>query len=71
MTVSGMSSRTRRWGQLTDTCNRGEQLVSREDQDAFAARSHQRQPPLPTASGEWREEIVEVSVPAASAVMIC
>src|ERR671911_1650466 len=37
-------------GSLTDDCNRGEQLVSREDQDAFAARSHQRAAAA-TASG--------------------
>jgi len=49
-------------GALTDTCNRGEQLVSREDQDAFAARSHQRAAAA-TASGAMGEEIVEVRVP--------
>jgi len=49
-------------GSLTDTCNRGEQLVSREDQDAFAARSHQRAAAA-TASGAMGEEIVEVRVP--------
>jgi acetyl-CoA C-acetyltransferase len=49
-------------GSLTDGCNRGEQLVSREDQDAFAARSHQRAAAA-TASGAMAEEIVEVRVP--------
>jgi acetyl-CoA C-acetyltransferase len=49
-------------GSLTDTCNRGEQLVSREDQDAFAARSHQRAAAA-TANGVMAEEIVEVRVP--------
>jgi acetyl-CoA C-acetyltransferase len=49
-------------GALTDTCNRGEQLVSREDQDAFATRSHQRAAAA-TASGVMAEEIVEVRVP--------
>jgi acetyl-CoA C-acetyltransferase len=49
-------------GALTDTCNRGEQLVSREDQDAFSARSHQRAAAA-TASGAMGEEIVEVRVP--------
>ena len=39
-------------GSLTDGCNRGEQLVSREDQDAFAARSHQRAAAA-TASGVY------------------
>jgi acetyl-CoA C-acetyltransferase len=49
-------------GSLTDDCNRGEQLVSREDQDAFAARSHQRAAAA-TASGVMAEEIVAVRVP--------
>jgi len=49
-------------GSLTDGCNRGEQLVSREDQDAFAARSHQRAAAA-TASGAMAEEIVEVRIP--------
>ncbi len=49
-------------GSLTDDCNRGEQLVSREDQDAFAARSHQRAAAA-TASGAMAEEIVEVRIP--------
>jgi acetyl-CoA C-acetyltransferase len=49
-------------GSLTDGCNRGEQLVTREDQDAFAARSHQRAAAA-TASGAMAEEIVEVRVP--------
>jgi acetyl-CoA C-acetyltransferase len=49
-------------GALTDTCNSGDQLISREDQDAFAARSHQRAAAA-TASGVMAEEIVEVRVP--------
>jgi acetyl-CoA C-acetyltransferase len=49
-------------GGLTDSCNTGEQLVTREDQDAFAARSHQRAAAA-TASGVMAEEIVEVRVP--------
>jgi acetyl-CoA C-acetyltransferase len=49
-------------GSLTDACNRGEQLVSREDQDAFSARSHQRAAAA-TARGVMAEEIVAVSVP--------
>ena len=49
-------------GSLTDVCNRGEQLVSREDQDAFSARSHQRAAAA-TARGVMAEEIVAVSVP--------
>jgi acetyl-CoA C-acetyltransferase len=49
-------------GSLTDGCNRGEQLVSREDQDGFAARSHQRAAAA-TASGVMAQEIVEVGVP--------
>jgi acetyl-CoA C-acetyltransferase len=47
---------------LTDGCNRGEQLVSREDQDAFAARSHHRAAAA-TAGGVMAEEIVEVRIP--------
>jgi acetyl-CoA C-acetyltransferase len=49
-------------GSLIDGCNRGEQLVSREDQDAFAARSHQRAAAA-TAGGAMAEEIVDVRVP--------
>jgi acetyl-CoA C-acetyltransferase len=49
-------------GSLTDGCNRGEQLVSREDQDAFAARSHQRAAAA-TAHGIMAEEIVPVRIP--------
>ena len=49
-------------GSLTDACNRGEQLVSREDQDAFSARSHQRAAAA-TARGVMAEEIVAVSIP--------
>ncbi len=49
-------------GSLTDGCNRGDQLVSREDQDAFAARSHQRAAAA-TARGVMAEEIVEVRIP--------
>jgi acetyl-CoA C-acetyltransferase len=42
-------------GALTDDSNQGEQLVSREDQDAFAARSHQRASAA-TISGVMAEE---------------
>jgi len=49
-------------GALTDAGNRGEVAVSREDQDAFAARSHQRAAAA-TASGAMAEEVVEVKVP--------
>ena len=49
-------------GSLTDGCNSGEQLISREDQDAFAARSHRRAAAA-TASGVMGEEIVEVRIP--------
>ena len=49
-------------GALTETCNTGELLVSREDQDAFAARSHQRAGAA-TESGVFAEEIVPVPVP--------
>jgi acetyl-CoA C-acetyltransferase len=49
-------------GSLTDGCNRGDQLVSREDQDAFAARSHQRAAAA-TARGVMAEEIVAVRIP--------
>ena len=49
-------------GSLTESCNTGEQLVTREDQDAFAARSHQRAAAA-TDSGVMAEEIVGVRVP--------
>jgi acetyl-CoA C-acetyltransferase len=49
-------------GSLTESCNTGEHLVTREDQDAFAARSHQRAAAA-TKSGVMAEEIVEVRVP--------
>jgi acetyl-CoA C-acetyltransferase len=49
-------------GSLTDSCNTGDLLVSREDQDAFAARSHHRAHAA-TQSGVMAEEIVEVRVP--------
>ena len=49
-------------GSLTESCNTGEHLVSREDQDAFAARSHQRAAAAAN-SGVMAEEIVEVRVP--------
>ena len=49
-------------GALTEACNDGSLLVSREDQDAFAARSHQRARAAQT-SGAMAEEIVEVRVP--------
>jgi acetyl-CoA C-acetyltransferase len=49
-------------GSLTESCNIGEHLVTREDQDAFAARSHQRAAAA-TSSGVMAEEIVEVRVP--------
>jgi acetyl-CoA C-acetyltransferase len=48
-------------GSLTDDGNRGELLVSRADQDAFAARSHQRAGAA-TQSGVMAEGIVEVKV---------
>ena len=49
-------------GALTDAGNCGAVLVSRADQDAFAARSHQRAAAA-TASGVMAEELVEVKVP--------
>ena len=49
-------------GALTDACNSGEVQVSRADQDAFAARSHQRAAAA-TQSGVMAEEMVEVKVP--------
>ena len=49
-------------GSLTESCNTGEQLVSRADQDAFAARSHQRAEAA-TGAGIFAEEIVPVPVP--------
>src|SRR5918993_3837223 len=49
-------------GSLTESCNTGERLVSREDQDAFAARSHERADAA-TRAGIFAEEIVPVPVP--------
>jgi acetyl-CoA C-acetyltransferase len=49
-------------GSLTDGCNTGDQLVTREDQDAFAARSHARAHAA-TQAGVLAEEIVEARVP--------
>ena len=49
-------------GSLTDDRNAGASLVSRPDQDAFAARSHQRAEAA-TTSGAFAREIVEVPVP--------
>ncbi len=48
-------------GGLTDGCNTGEQLVSREDQDAFAARSHQRAGAA-SRDGRFAAEIAEVRI---------
>ena len=49
-------------GALTDGGNTGGVLVSRADQDAFAARSHQRAAAA-TAGGVMAEELVEVRLP--------
>jgi acetyl-CoA C-acetyltransferase len=49
-------------GSLTESCNQGSGQVSREDQDAFAARSHQRAHAA-TKTGVLAQEIVEVRVP--------
>jgi acetyl-CoA C-acetyltransferase len=49
-------------GALTDQHNTGPVEVSRADQDAFAARSHQRAAAA-IADGSLAEEIVEVRVP--------
>jgi acetyl-CoA C-acetyltransferase len=48
-------------GGLTDAVNAGEVLVSREDQDAFAARSHQRAVAA-TEAGRLGEEIADVTI---------
>ena len=48
-------------GALTESCNTGESRVSREDQDAFAARSH-RLAARAEANGEF-DEIEPVSIP--------
>ncbi|MGI8456630.1 MAG: acetyl-CoA C-acetyltransferase [Propionibacteriaceae bacterium] len=48
-------------GALTDACNTGAQQVSREDQDAFAARSH-REAARAATDGTFAAEIVPVSV---------
>ena len=49
-------------GSLTDQHNQGRVAVTREDQDAFAARSHQRAAAA-IENGTLAEEIVEVRVP--------
>ncbi|GAA2105767.1 acetyl-CoA C-acetyltransferase [Microlunatus panaciterrae] len=49
-------------GSLTDSCNRGAVAVSREEQDAFAARSHRRAAQAMSA-GLLDDEVVEVRVP--------
>lgn len=49
-------------GALTDSCNTGDVAVTREEQDAFGARSHQRAAAA-AANGTFAEEIVPVSVP--------
>lgn len=47
-------------GRLTEAYNSGDQFVSREDQDAFSARSHR----LASAARDiFAEEIVEVRIP--------
>nr|MBA3529201.1 acetyl-CoA C-acyltransferase [Propionibacteriaceae bacterium] len=48
-------------GSLTESCNVGDQRISRAEQDAFAARSHQRADAA-TRSGTMGEEIVEVRI---------
>lgn len=48
-------------GALTESCNTGDALVSRADQDAFAARSHQRALAA-TQSGVFAEEIEPIEV---------
>lgn len=47
-------------GALTEQANTGDDFVSREEQDAFSARSHQR---AAAAAEKLAEEIVEVRVP--------
>ncbi|HET9871064.1 MAG TPA: acetyl-CoA C-acetyltransferase [Propionibacteriaceae bacterium] len=49
-------------GSLTDAWNCGEHAVSRADQDAFAARSHQRAWAA-IQSGRLADEVVEVRLP--------
>ncbi len=49
-------------GALTDAANTGAQQVSREDQDAFAVRSH-REAARAATDGTFATEIVPVSVP--------
>ena len=49
-------------GSLTDTCNTGAVAVTREEQDAYGARSHQRAAKA-IANGVFAEEIVPVTVP--------
>ncbi len=49
-------------GALTDSCNTGEAEVSREEQDALAASSHQRAAAAWDA-GYFADEVVPVSIP--------
>ncbi|MGO1973437.1 MAG: acetyl-CoA C-acyltransferase [Propionibacteriaceae bacterium] len=49
-------------GALTDACNTGDVAVTRAEQDAFGARSHQRAAAA-ISSGVFAEEIVPVTVP--------
>lgn len=49
-------------GQLTESCNTAEEFVSREEQDAFSARSHQRAA-LAQKNGVFDDEIVPVEIP--------
>ncbi|MET1007536.1 MAG: acetyl-CoA C-acetyltransferase [Propionibacteriaceae bacterium] len=49
-------------GSLTDAANTGQLVTTRAEQDAFAARSHQRAEAA-VASGLMNDEIVEVRIP--------
>lgn len=49
-------------GALTDSCNSGDWTVTRDEQDAFAARSHARAAAA-QSSGVLAQEIVEVRIP--------
>ncbi len=49
-------------GALTDACNTGPVRVSRADQDAFAARSHQRAEAA-AGDGTYARELTDVPVP--------
>ena len=60
--ASTTSSPTRRWVSLTEACNAAGANLTREEQDAFAAQSHQRAA-LAWKNGVFDDEVVPVEIP--------